>query len=145
MTDRKNYWEIPEEREKIQVYKREYYQRPEIKEKQNARSNAWRKANPEANKSSKLKHKYGITLEEYKEMLKLQNDGCAICGTKEIDYPYFYVDHNHECCPREKSCGFCVRGLLCKHCNFGIGFLKDNPEYLSSALDYIRKYNADLD
>jgi len=145
MATRKNYWDIPEEREKIQAYKREYNQRPEVKKKQSVKNNAWRKANPESIKNSKLKHKYGISLEEYKEMLKLQNDGCAICETKEIDYSYFYVDHDHNCCPGENSCGKCVRGLLCRNCNSAIGFLKDNPEYINSALDYIRKYNVDLD
>lgn len=34
------------------------------------------------------------------------------------------IDHDHQCCNRNGvNCGRCVRGILCRQCNFGIGCL----------------------
>ena len=78
-----------------------------------------------------LKRKFGIGLNEYNLLLESQDYGCAICGSKK---PYgrgnFHVDHCHETGR--------VRGLLCHHCNTGIGSLKDDPLLLSKALDYLK-------
>lgn len=33
-------------------------------------------------------------------------------------YTYdFVVDHDHACCPTERSCGSCIRGVICRGCN----------------------------
>lgn len=74
-----------------------------------------------------LKSRYGITMEDYYQMLAHQENRCAICNieaTKTLD-----VDHCHETGK--------VRGLLCNNCNRGIGHLKDNSEMLRKAADYI--------
>lgn len=77
---------------------------------------------------------YNLTVEEYEAMMQEQEYSCAICY-KFSDK--LVVDHDHSCCPGSKSCGQCVRGLLCTQCNSGIGFLKDNEFILYSAIDYI--------
>lgn len=79
---------------------------------------------------TKLKQKYGISLEEYNRLHLLQRGLCAICGKPE-SYPNrtLSVDHDHL---TEK-----VRGLLCAQCNRGIGFLGDTPEALRAALNYL--------
>ena len=33
----------------------------------------------------------------------------------------------------------CSRGLLCRDCNLGIGNLKDNINYLKSAISYLER------
>ena len=62
-----------------------------------------------------LKRSYGITLNEYNQMLMKQNYCCRTCGTTEPGGKHgkFMVDHCHS--TNE------VRGLLCKSCNIEIG------------------------
>jgi hypothetical protein len=81
---------------------------------------------------------YGITLEQYHQMLEDQNYACKICGLKESTYrKRLSIDHDHSCCPGIKSCGKCVRGLLCHHCNAGIGNAKDSVEILQTMIEYL--------
>ena len=87
-------------------------------------------------KNSKLKRAYGITLSEYQELLSKQDSKCAICGVdnngKYRNKPRaFAVDHCH-------TTGK-IRGLLCSDCNTGIGLLKDNINFLQSAIKYLNK------
>jgi hypothetical protein len=85
-----------------------------------------------------LKRNYNISAKEYYELLENQGGGCAICGMTEEELgQHLSVDHNHRCCPqRKKSCGMCVRGLLCPNCNNGLGRFQDNPELLLKAFEY---------
>lgn len=76
-----------------------------------------------------------LTEDEFSEMREGQNNRCAICREqKEI----FVVDHDHECCPGRRSCGGCVRGLLCRNCNSMIGFAKDQVDILENAITYLK-------
>lgn len=86
-----------------------------------------------------LKCKYGLSLEDYDNLLLIQNGVCAICGCKETSISNkkggvdsLRVDHCH-------TTGK-VRGLLCSKCNFGIGNFKDSLQLLISATSYILKY-----
>lgn len=83
---------------------------------------------PEANLRVSLKHLYGLTLEEYKDMEEEQGGRCAICG-EVPDRHRLYVDHDHKTGE--------VRGLLCSRCNMGLGQFRDNPRFLEAALDYL--------
>lgn len=80
-----------------------------------------------------IKKAYGITHEEYEEMLKTQNGVCAICGlvNNHSWKKHLCIDHCHE----TKQ----VRGLLCDSCNRGIGLLKDNKDILYKAYEYLSK------
>src|SRR5690625_6229484 len=57
-------------------------------------------------------------------MLKEQGGICAVCGI-DPDHKWA-VDHDHSCCPGTKSCGRCVRGILCDRCNTAIGTLGED-------------------
>lgn len=90
-----------------------------------------RKYDPAYNRNHKLKKTYGITSEEYDAMLEAQGGACAICGGTEgmsLDR-HMAVDHCH-------ATGK-VRGILCSHCNRGLGFFKDNIETLKAAIKYL--------
>ena len=100
----------------------------------------WRRANPDRARALNLKHKYGITADEYAAKLREQGGVCGICGkTPEQNGKGLAVDHDHSCCPGDRSCGKCVRGLLCIACNRGIGYLQDSEELLLAAVAYLRR------
>lgn len=102
----------------------------------------WRKAalerDPLVERRGNLKAKFGLSLEDYDRMLAEQGGGCAICGATEPGgRGSFHVDHDHACCPGKKSCGKCVRSLLCTNCNSGLGRFHDDPDRLMAAVAYL--------
>lgn len=81
----------------------------------------------------------GITPERYDEILASQGGVCAVCGTSESGYNQhgkqsFCVDHDKSCCPGDKCCGRCVRGLLCHNCNRAEGLLQGKAAALAAYL-----------
>lgn len=85
---------------------------------------------------SQLKVKYGLTAEGFAALLERQGNRCAICQASFEEAPTA-VDHDQSCCAGRKSCGKCVRGVLCKKCNAGLGLLGDSPENLERAIAYL--------
>ena len=87
----------------------------------------------------RLRREFGITAEEYDTILELQGDACAICRSKfgnELGHR-LAVDHDHACCPGKRSCGKCIRGILCGSCNLGLGKFRDDPILLGKAIKYL--------
>ena len=80
----------------------------------------------EQSKYYKAKERYGLTKEEYDELMKATN--CRICKCPFKDSTP-HIDHNHETGK--------IRGVLCGSCNKGLGLFKDNPVILSSAIKYL--------
>lgn len=80
--------------------------------------------------------RYGLTQELFDRLLEIQQFACAMCHTKfEEDQPVF-IDHDHACCPDEKSsCGKCVRGLLCLSCNTTLGLIERKYDLARAYLD----------
>jgi hypothetical protein len=78
-------------------------------------------------RAQKLKHRYGLSQEEYNARLASQNNACALCGQRE---DVLHVDHCHT--------SGAVRGLLCHHCNVGLGHFKDNTMLLTKAIQYLK-------
>lgn len=84
--------------------------------------------------------RYNMTLADYDNLLAAQGGRCAICKTGVPGGTgRFHIDHDHACCPeRMRSCGKCVRGLLCSYCNMHLA--GDNPRRLRAALNYIENF-----
>ena len=84
-------------------------------------------------------HKYGLTVEDYENLLKIQEYRCYICK-RHVDSlkQRLSVDHDHSCCSVRGSCGTCVRGLLCASCNAKLGVLEDT-EWVESAERYLHR------
>lgn len=73
--------------------------------------------------------KYGITKNEFLSNLEKQKECCAICSKPFDNHVRVYIDHCH-------TTGK-VRGLICFHCNTGLGHFKDNSTLLQKAIDYL--------
>lgn len=88
---------------------------------------------PRARNKRYLKE-YGITLDQYNDMLAKCNFRCEICGTqhREEQWKRLCVDHDHETTK--------VRGLLCDDCNQLIGRAKEKKDILLSAVNYLEKH-----
>ena len=74
---------------------------------------------PEYSSDIHLKRTYNITLVERNRRLEAAG-GCECCGATEHKGRGWTIDHDHRCCPPGKSCGKCIRGVLCHPCNMVI-------------------------
>lgn len=78
-------------------------------------------------RSWQIRNRYGLSREEYENLLKQQNNKCAICKKPFKSTPH--IDHDHDTNR--------IRGLLCYRCNTAIGSFKENIMTLKSAIRYL--------
>lgn len=81
--------------------------------------------------------KYGLTVLQWNEMFAAQGGACALCRSTTANNKSgtFETDHDHSCCPGPRSCGKCVRGLLCHPCNIRLGWIDKNWNLLQRYRD----------
>ena len=103
------------------------------------RQNQCRACNVNATQARKLRQ-FGLSQDEYDEMLVAQGGGCAICGGHSRDGSRLAIDHDHSCCAGKFSCGKCVRGLLCGECNRALGKFGDNYDLVARAAAYLKEH-----
>lgn len=99
----------------------------------------YQRENPEIQRWKQIKHRYGMTKEQYLTMLVEQGYKCPVCGTglhieaikRTGKRPpnQAVIDHCH-------SSGH-VRGILCHNCNVAIGHFKDDVEIIKNAIQYL--------
>lgn len=77
--------------------------------------------------------RFALTPEQYEAVLSAQAGRCAVClGTQPNGRGTWHIDHCH-------VTGV-VRGLLCHHCNVGLGNFRDDPANLLRAREYLLRY-----
>lgn len=87
-----------------------------------------------------LRTAYGLSQEDFENLLAKQDGKCSICGTslrnpfKDFSGAKQAVDHCHE--------NGKVRAILCGTCNSGLGHFKDNPEILEKAIKYLNDHKG---
>ena len=116
-------------------YGRQRYANPEAYARRQMNRDEYSKRRKASGRKWYLKSIYKLTEDEYQKLYDSQEGKCWICNERK-NY-YLHVDHDHSCCAKEKSCGKCIRGLLCYSCNSLLGYAKDNKEILKSALKYL--------
>jgi hypothetical protein len=100
-----------------------YEANPDVKEARRAR-----RSSPEVKESAKyyaIRKNYGLTREEYDELISIYNSSCGACGSTVS----ICVDHDHDT-------GI-VRGMLCRKCNAALGLLGDKIDGVLNLLEYL--------
>jgi hypothetical protein len=113
------------------------------------RQREYRRSHPhlqskESRKRSKRKYRissYGLTEEQFDLILTAQNYACAMCREPFQAGQRVHVDHDHACCSRKnRSCGACLRGLLCHTCNIALGHIERRYAVARAYLDSPREW-----
>jgi hypothetical protein len=97
-----------------------------------------------AARDKRIEDTYNLTATDYDALLAYQDGACAICQRATGKTRRLSVDHDHACCNGPRSCGRCVRGLLCKPCNRMLGHLRDQPRAFLRAAEYLTNWPSAL-
>lgn len=106
-------------------------------EKYRAKGREWAARNPEKIRAKWLRQTYGISMETYQALLDKQRGLCAICNEPASPLS---IDHDHSCCSGRRTCGNCIRGLLCRECNSAIGLFREDRRRIGNAIQYLSEY-----
>lgn len=105
---------------------------PEQKEKRSENMKKWGQDKKDHRRNYQLQYTYGITLEKYYELLKEQNDCCAVCDKHiSLSKRLFAVDHDHKTGE--------IFGILCDYCNRQLIGRIRKPELFLRAAKYLEK------
>lgn len=136
-------------------WERRHAEKPGVRERKAAQARDRRRENPERyrayqrklyaqdpksflerSRQYSIKRRFGLTQQQYEDMVAAQDGKCAICLQNRSVRETFRlgVDHCH-------STG-AIRGLLCSNCNIGIGHFADSPDLLRAAADYLERTAA---
>ena len=113
--------------------RRRYRDDPEIREALKVKSRLQYKREPDRYHARSIRRRYGLSSDQYAEMLAAQGGKCLICDnppkTERTGRWRLAVDHDHETGR--------VRGLLCIGCNAYLGWYEKHSravqEYLGGA------------
>lgn len=113
--------------------------KPEIWERHVERENLRYAKNKEKIRAKRRLATYGISQEEFEQMLLKQNGVCFICKNKETKpsnaggNKNLSVDHCHKTGR--------VRSLLCQRCNTVVGLLEESADLCQETMRYIKEQN----
>lgn len=148
----------PETRDRYNQQAREYRARnaEEIRQRKRAayaanknKMRQYRAANREKIQQWGMRQRHGPNADvAFARMWDKQSGCCYLCG-RQMEVPQAAgksslastapaVDHDHRCCPPEKSCDLCRRGLACCRCNTLIGLAGDDPDLLCRIAENLR-------
>ena len=86
----------------------------------------------EGYRRQQILRRYGITPEQYDDMLAAQGGVCAVCLTRPNEGRPLQVDHCHE---SER-----IRALLCHRCNSTLGHAQDDIARLEGLIRYLKEH-----
>lgn len=96
----------------------------------NAKQRAYQRANPDVERRSWVKKKYGMSWDDYQFFVELHGGCCEVCGRGEAEEGRLLsVDHCHATGRN--------RGLLCGNCNRALGLLHDDVRRIRELADYM--------
>jgi len=120
----------PEQQEKARACSKRRWANPESR-RRCTEAHYRRLADPVAHAhdlAQKRRYAYGVSEEEYKELLRRYNYACGICHRKDVRLG---IDHDH-------ATGQ-IRGILCLECNWALGLFRDSAATIRAAIGYLSK------
>lgn len=105
---------------------------------------SWKAPNPEVRLRAWLAREYNMTPERYRLLLDEHGELCGICRKPCASRKRLSVDHDHSCCPGTRSCGKCIRGLLCARCNLLLGNAGDDITLLEAMVAYLTWHKGEV-
>lgn len=116
--------------------RKRYPESPKSRAKRIARQRAWywshRKEASVAQRRRRLRAVYGLTPQDFTDMVRRQDRKCFVCHKKPRK-PLF-IDHCHKTGR--------VRALLCVGCNSMLGFAGDDPIVMLSGASYAIEFRG---
>lgn len=90
-----------------------------------------------------LRYYHGLRPEQWQAMYDEQDGNCYLC---ERPLPpsrqHIHIEHDHACCPDNRTCRFCRRGLACFDCNHAIARLGEDPQRMRLVADNLERAKA---
>lgn len=130
----------------------EYRNRPENVLAGKERARRWREENPEKAKKThdswvkrnrvryresckwrRLRHRYGVSREQYENLMRIAGGVCELCGSGHL----LCLDHCHQ--------SELVRGILCMRCNTAMERFDEMPDFTARVAKYLEKHNEPKD
>ncbi len=86
----------------------------------------------DVSRKHRIKHVYGLTVEQFENLWNAQDRKCAnrYCPITTASPSELCVDHDHRTGK--------VRGLLCRRCNSAIGFMHDEVDRIRGLISFLR-------
>lgn len=112
------------------------------------RTKCWRCLTADGTYAAQVRDRiYNLPSGWFSQRMTEQEGRCIICGNTEhainkktgSTYP-LAVDHDRSCCQGDRSCGKCLRGLICRNCNVMLGMARNDPALLRAAADYLDQF-----
>lgn len=94
-----------------------------------SRTQRWCKICCPSERDSYLMCTYNINCEELNVILERASNCCEICQVPFSDERRYMIDHDHQTDQ--------VRGVLCVPCNFALGMLDKQPNWVHAAQTYL--------
>ena len=105
------------------------------------------------NRINRWRRNFKVTEDDLLRMLDEQKELCAVCGEPFLDGfrsltergtvdLVATIDHDHRCCPGEKCCGKCIRGIVHFKCNRLMGLADDDATILKKCIEYLEKHGV---
>lgn len=92
----------------------------------------WGTLNWQRRRDYMIEYTYGITAEQYEELLEKQHYSCGVCGRHETEFSRkLAIDHDH-------GTGE-IYGLLCRECNHTLIGKQRSPDLFLKAAKYLKK------
>lgn len=92
----------------------------------------WGTENWQQKRDYHIKRVYGLSAEQYQELLEKQQHSCGVCGRHETKFSRkLAVDHDHVTGE--------IYGLLCRECNHTLIGRQRSPDLFLRAAEYLRQ------